>query len=113
MSISGNLTTYPPIFIQLDALPEETLMDKAYPNPFNPYTYIPYQLLEDTDVLITVFDMLGRSVKTLFNGNQTAGSYQVYWNGVDENGVTASTGTYIIRMQTESVTHIQKVMFIK
>jgi len=113
VSTSGDVTTHPPLFIQLGALPEETLLEKPYPNPFNPYTYISYHLSEDTDVMITVFDMLGRSVKTLFNGNQVAGSYHVYWNGVDENGIKTATGNYIIRMQTESITQIQKVMFIK
>lgn len=113
VSNSGDVTTYPPLFIQLDKLPEETLMEKAYPNPFNPCTYISYHLSENTDVMITVFDMLGRPVKTLFNGNQVAGSYHVYWNGVDEYGIKTSTGNYIISMQTESITQIQKVMFIK
>ena len=113
VNTSGDITTLPPLFMQLDALPEETSMEKAYPNPFNPYTYISYHLSEDTDVMITVFDMLGRSVKTLLNGNQVAGSYQVYWNGADENGIKTSTGNYMIRMQTESMNQIQKVMFIK
>jgi hypothetical protein len=113
VSTSGDVTTHPPLFIQPDTLPEETLMEKAYPNPFNPYTYISYHLSEDTDVMITVFDILGRSVKTLFNSNQAAGSYHVFWNGVDENGIKTSTGNYIIRMQTANITQIQKVMFIK
>ena len=113
VSIYGDVTTYPPLFIQLDALPEKSLMEKAYPNPFNPKTYITYYLAEATQVKIAVFDMLGRTVKELHNGRQVAGNYQVYWNGTNENGMKAPSGAYIIRMQTEKETQIQKVMFIK
>jgi len=113
VSIQGEITTYPPIFIQLEDLPQETLLEKIYPNPFNPQTCITYRLAEDTQVKITVFDMLGRSVKALHNGRQHAGSYHIYWNGTNENGMKAASGTYIIRMQTDNTIQIQKVMFMK
>ena len=113
VSIQGEITIYPPIFIQLVHPPKETLLEKAYPNPFNPQTYITYHLAEETQVKIAVFDMLGRSVKDLYNGRQYAGSYHVYWNGTDENGMKVGSGTYIIRMQTDDITQIQKVMFMK
>ncbi len=112
-STQGKITVYPPISIEVSALPEETTMEKAYPNPFNPNTYISYQLKNSTRVRITVFDMLGRFVKTLFNGEQAAGSYQVYWNGTDEEGLTVGTGSYIICMETEDVSLRQRVLFIK
>jgi hypothetical protein len=113
VSIGGTVTSYPPLFVELDRLPPETLMEKAYPNPFNPRTFIRYQLSNNSDVMITVFDLLGRPIITLFDGNQVAGSYQVYWNGVNKNGIKAPTGTYIIRMQTQHSTQLQKVMYIK
>ena len=113
VSVHGDITTYPPIFIQLVDPPKETLLEKAYPNPFNPKTYIAYHLAEATQVKITVFNMLGRSVKELHDGRQPAGSYHIYWNGTNENGMKAPSGTYTIRMQTEKETQIQKVMFIK
>lgn len=113
VSIQGEITTYPPIFIQLEDLPKETLLEKVYPNPFNPQTCITYHLAEETQVKITVFDMLGRSVKALYNGRQHAGSYHIYWNGTNENGMKAASGTYIIRMQTDYTIQIQKVMFMK
>ena len=113
VSTSGDIKTYPPLYIHLEALPGETWMEKAYPNPFNPYTYISYHISEDTDVMITVYDMLGRSVKTLIDGHQVTGSYHVYWHGEDKNDIKTSTGQYIIRMQTDSMVQIQKVTFIK
>jgi hypothetical protein len=109
----GIRNIYPPIFIYLGELPEETVLEQAYPNPFNPRTYITYHLPEATQVRITVFNMDGRTVKALFNGRQPAGSYQIYWNGTNENGMKASSGVDIICMQTETGTRIRKVMFMK
>ena len=113
VSIQGEITTYPPIFIHLEDIPKKTLLERAYPNPFNPQTYITYHLAEETQVKITVFDMLGRSVKELYNGRQHAGSYHIYWNSTNENGTIAASGTYMIRMQTDNTIQIQKVLFIK
>ena len=57
--------------------------------------------------------MLGRKVQTLFTGQQQAGSYHVYWNGKNEAGNIAPTGTYLIRMQTENTSQVQKVLLMK
>ena len=113
VSTEGEITVYSSLSITLDALPEITEMEKAYPNPFNPTTYISYHLAEDSQVKITVFDLLGRQVKTLYSGQQLAGSYQVYWNGKNENNSSAPTGTYLICMQTEDTKQVQKVMLLK
>ncbi len=74
MSTQGKITVYSPLSIQMDDLPEVTKMEKAYPNPFNPQTHISYQLSEDGRVQISVFDLMGRDVKTLHAGQQPAGS---------------------------------------
>ncbi len=110
---NGEITLYAPLSIQMGELPESTVMENAYPNPFNPQTYIACHLADAADVNISVFDILGRKVKTLFTGQQQAGSYHIYWNGTDENGLTAPGGNYIIRMQTQQATQIQKVTFMK
>jgi flagellar hook assembly protein FlgD len=88
-------------------------MENAYPNPFNPKTYIAYNLAESANVNISVFDLQGRQIKTLFKGHQPAGNHHIYWNGSNENGSKVPSGNYIIRMQTENSTQIQKVMLIK
>ncbi|NQT26886.1 T9SS type A sorting domain-containing protein, partial [candidate division KSB1 bacterium] len=113
VSTTGEITVHPSLSIRMDDLAEETKMKKAYPNPFNPQTYISYQLQKDTDVKISVFDMLGRFVKTLYDGYQSNGSYHVFWNGANETGVKVHSGIYIIRMRTETVTQVQKVMLMK
>jgi len=88
-------------------------MKKAYPNPFNPQTFISYRLSEDSRVEISVVDLMGRQVKSLYTGQQFAGSYHVYWNAMGETGSKVPSGVYFIRMQTDKTAQIQKVMFIK
>jgi hypothetical protein len=113
VATTGAITAHSPLSIKMDDLPITTEMENAYPNPFNPQTYIAYRLSEDTDVHIAVFDMLGRRVKTLLSGRQLAGSYNVYWNGHTETGSRASSGGYVIRMETGSTIKSQKVMLMK
>ena len=66
-----------------------------YPNPFNPSTTIRYEIPKNEHVKLVVYDMLGREVKTLFEGPQTAGTHQVIWDGTNNQGQVVSAGTYI------------------
>ncbi len=113
VSTDGEITVYASLSITLDALPAKTEMEKAYPNPFNPSTFISYHLAEDCPVDIAVFDMLGRKIQTLYSGPQPAGSYHVYWHGKAADGHTVPTGAYLIRMQAENAVQVQKVMLMK
>ncbi len=113
VSFDGDVNVYASLSVTVDALPKATDMEKAFPNPFNPQTYIAYHLAENTDVEIAVFDVQGRQIKTLHSGNQLAGNYHVYWNATDNAGGKVPTGTYIIQMRTENIQKIQKVMLIK
>jgi hypothetical protein len=113
VSTRGEVAVYSPITVKTDQAPEKTEMEKAYPNPFNPRTYIGYRLSEDDRVEISVYDLLGRRVKALFNGRQSAGSYHVYWNATDETGNRAPSGGYIIQMTTGKTSQNQKVLLMK
>ena len=79
-----------------------------YPNPFNPSTVIKYHLSTATHVRLTIFDMLGREVRTLLNEQKSAGSYQVSWNA---SGVPS--GVYFYRLQAGSFTETQKLILLK
>ena len=109
----GGVHVYPAISIVFQGAPDETAMDNAFPNPFNPETYIAYKLAEPAQVVISVFDLKGRLVRTIRSGEQFAGSYHVYWNGRNDDGVEVPSGSYILRMQTEKVSQIQKVIYLK
>jgi hypothetical protein len=91
-----------------DVLPTSYSLDNAYPNPFNPVTTIGYVLPEAGNVLITVYDMQGRTVAELVNNWHVPGAYSINWNA---NG--QASGIYFVKMTSGSFTSMQKVMFVK
>ena len=80
-------------------VPEETKLLLNYPNPFNPETWIPYQLAKATDVTVSIYSVNGTLVRTLALGHQAAGVYQsksqaAYWDGRNELGERIASGVY-------------------
>ena len=69
-----------------------------YPNPFNPVTFIPYTLPRKLSINLAIYDILGRRVKLLEDGEKPAGNYQVQWDGTDERGMPVAAGLYICRL---------------
>ncbi|MCB0312252.1 MAG: T9SS type A sorting domain-containing protein, partial [Calditrichaeota bacterium] len=69
-----------------------------YPNPFNPSTVIGYRLSVASRVELSIFDLLGKKVRTLVDERQPAGQYEVRWNGEDADGNALSAGIYFYRM---------------
>ncbi len=68
-----------------------------FPNPFNPSTTISYQIVKNSSVKLDIYDVVGRKVRTLVDGDKSAGYYSVVWNGRDERGRDVSSGTYLYR----------------
>ena len=79
-------------------LPTTTAMEPNFPNPFNASTQIPYRLAAAGPVRLEIHNILGQSVYTLVDQFQTAGRYQVNWNGRDQGGATVATGVYFARL---------------
>jgi flagellar hook assembly protein FlgD len=79
-----------------------------YPNPFNPNTKIEYTIVKQTNVTLTISDILGREVSVLVNGKKNAGRYSVAW---DATGV--SSGIYIYTLQTDSERLSKRMMLVK
>ena len=80
-------------------VPVETALFPNYPNPFNPETWIPYQLAEATDVTLTIYDVTGREVRRLALGHRPAGFYRsrgraAHWDGRNQIGEKVATGLY-------------------
>ena len=113
VNIEGQQNVIASTSVYINALPQTTQLFSAYPNPFNPSTTLAYQLAKEERVEISVYNTLGSFIKTLYSSNQPAGSYQVNWNGTDENGSKVPSGAYLIRMQTDKVTQTQKVLLVK
>jgi hypothetical protein len=80
------------------ALPQTYSLSENYPNPFNPSTDIKYGLSLGGHVSLTVFDVLGREVKSLVNGSQEAGYYSIRWDGSNNAGLEVVSGIYFARL---------------
>ena len=90
-------------------IPEETALLANYPNPFNPETWIPYQLAGPAEVTLTIYDMNGKLVRQLAVGHQAAGMYQnrsraVYWDGRNQLGEPLASGLYFYSLTVRSET---------
>ena len=72
------------------------------PNPFNPRTVIDFELARAQAVRLDVVDLRGRRVASLFEGTLSEGPHSHTWNGVDESGRSLPSGTYFVRLRTES-----------
>ncbi len=71
-----------------------TVAVSIYPNPFNPTSTLHYNLPEDGEVDIRIFNSKGQEIRLLERGIRQAGEYQVEWNGRGNNGVTVGSGVY-------------------
>ncbi|MCK4352226.1 T9SS type A sorting domain-containing protein [candidate division WOR-3 bacterium] len=93
--------------------PDIVMLLDNYPEPFNQYTSIKYQLPVRSKVSLKVYNITGRLVKTLFDGENGPGSYTVTWNGKDESGRKLSSGTYFYRIETPNWTSTKKMVLLR
>ena len=84
-----------------------------YPNPFNPTTTIAYTLAKNSKVEITVYDLLGKEIRTLVDEFKVAGNYQTIWNGKNNNGGNVSSGVYFYRMTAENYVAVKRLILQK
>ena len=98
--------------------PKETILLPNYPNPFNPETWIPYQLANPSDVQIVIYDTRGIAVRRLALGHQSAGYYTTpsraaYWDGHNDLGEHVATGVYFYQLQTDDMSILRKMAILK
>ena len=93
--------------------PNIFLLQQNYPNPFNPVTTLIYSLTEENMVKITVYDMLGRKVRTLVNAAREAGCWSVRWDATNDQGGPVSDGVYLYQIRTDKFSETKKMIFIK
>ena len=98
------------------SIPKETILLPNYPNPFNPETWIPYQLANDSNVQVSIYDTRGMLVRTLALGHQSAGYYTnrnhaAYWDGRNGLGEPVASGVYFYQLKTDNVTPIRKILY--
>jgi hypothetical protein len=84
-----------------------------YPNPFNPVTTIEYYLPISSHVALKVFDLLGREVKVLVNGNQTTGLKDIHWDGTNQSNQKVVSGIYIYRLVAGGFVQNRKMILLR
>ncbi|MEL6822560.1 MAG: T9SS type A sorting domain-containing protein, partial [Calditrichota bacterium] len=83
-------------------VPSEFNLAQNFPNPFNPETTIAFDVAENAQVTLEVFNMLGQRISILTDQRMQPGNYKVVWNGQDDNGLTVPSGVYLYRLQTSN-----------
>ena len=101
-----------------ERFPTSTQLLANYPNPFNPETWIPFELAEDAEVAVIIYDVQGKRLRQLQLGMVTAGRYvtvdqAAYWNGKTETGEAVASGTYFYQLQTGDYTETRKLVILK
>ena len=100
------------------SIPEKTVLLTNYPNPFNPETWIPYQLSEPAEVTLRIYAVSGALIQTLNLGHQLAGVYHqrsraAYWNGKNELGESVASGVYFYTLTAGDFTATRKMLIMK
>ncbi|MCB5259631.1 MAG: T9SS type A sorting domain-containing protein [Candidatus Cloacimonadaceae bacterium] len=98
---------------EIPPLPLSTRLYQNYPNPFNPETLIQYDLKDDGQVVIDIYNLKGQKVRSVVNNVKNAGSYTEIWDGTNNNSKQASSGVYFYRMHAHNQTMTNKMLLLK
>jgi len=96
-----------------DVIPGVFKLHQNYPNPFNPETMIQFDVPQRVDLTLSVYDLLGRRVKTLVKDNLDIGSYNVKWNGSSDAGEMLPSGMYFYELQSSKFHSVKKLILVK
>ena len=99
--------------IEVIAIPAEFALHQNYPNPFNPTTRINYDVPEDGNIQLVIYDLMGRKVTTLLNQSQAAGYHHALWDGKNNQGRNISAGVYFFQLRGKNYTKTIKMLLLK
>ena len=118
--MSPYITPSTPTAVQSSStmLPTQTALLDNFPNPFNPDTYIPYQLHTPSQVRLSIYDIRGALIREIDLGYRTAGPYltstdAAHWDGRDHRGQRVASGVYLYRLQAGPVAQVRKMVLVK
>ena len=94
-------------------VPGSFILHPAYPNPFNPITSLRYDLPEQAQVTLTVYDLMGREITQLVNTTQEAGYRSVQWDATDSFGKPVSAGVYLYQIRSGEFVDTRKMVLLK
>lgn len=98
---------------QIIQSPDKYSLENNYPNPFNMNTQIAYQVPENTDVQLMIFNSMGQKIRTLVNQEQNQGRYIAFWDGRNEQGAEVSSGIYLYKLMTSEFVQTKKLILMK
>jgi len=98
---------------ETNSLPKVFALHANYPNPFNPYTTIVFDIPKETNITLTIYDVMGRVVKELINENIQAGTHRVLWNGTNDNGQPIPSGMYFCQLKSDDYLETMKLVLLK
>ncbi|RMI20262.1 MAG: T9SS C-terminal target domain-containing protein [Calditrichaeota bacterium] len=94
-------------------LPESFYLEQNYPNPFNPTTKVKFGIRRGEQVMLAIYDLRGKRVKTLVNRRLAPGDYEAQWNGTDETGRPVASGVYVYRLEVGSAAQARKMVLMR
>ena len=104
---SGDLNT------ESIGIPNSFVLHPNYPNPFNPVTQIRFEMPYAGNVDLSIYNLLGMKVKTLYTGQKSAGVFSFKWNGKNDNNQSVSGGVYIYKLQSGQQMQMRKMILLK
>jgi hypothetical protein len=96
-----------------EPIPFNYVLKQNYPNPFNPETNIEYALPKESDVSLTVYNLLGQTVRTLISEKVAAGAHTAHWDGRNENGENVPSGIYFYKLYTPEFSQTNKMVLLR
>jgi hypothetical protein len=97
----------------VDDVPKVVGIVSTVPNPFNPQTTITFEIPREQDVAVVVYDLLGRRVQVISEGHRSPGRHEVSWDGGGYQGRAMPSGTYLVRLETESGVEARKITLVR
>jgi len=94
-------------------MPMDYLLHQNYPNPFNPVTDIRYDIPDNAQVSIIIYDVMGRKVRSLVNKEQVAGFHHAQWDGKNDLGTPIASGMYVYMLKAGHHISAKKMVMLK
>lgn len=110
---TGHTTFHGPVVVTYKNIPASFRLAQSRPNPFNPNTTIEYDLPRTEQVVIRIYDILGREVRTLVNERQAPGFYEVVWHGRNQQGQAVGSGVYLYTLTAGDFVRSKKMTLLK
>ena len=120
VDLDGSSGFHGPVFVTL-SYPEAVSPDipivnginSIFPNPFNPSTNIRFALGQDQMAVLTIYNKRGQLIRRLFEGSLSKGTYNMVWDGRDQNGREVGSGMYLLRLNSGKDSYSAKLMLMK